>query len=120
MSELNDFITAQHALNLDMARALSRIEQSQLDTKERLFGSANSQGVLPYLVEQSKVQAKEEKEEITKLVVRTASLESWRTGTVKWVAGVVAVLGLEGTALAVYINHVAATAHVIQSVIKPH
>ena len=44
-----------------------------------------------------------------KVEKRTGALETWRTGTVKWVAGVIAVLALEGSALALYFQPVKQT-----------
>lgn len=97
----NDFITAQHELNRDMAASLARIEQ-KLDTQhERIFGANGVPGALPFM--------HEEKE---KLKARVTALETWKTGTVKWVGGIIALLTLEGTAVGVcikYASHIAKT-----------
>ena len=102
-SFVNDFITAQHELNRDMSAALARIEM-KLDTQhERIFGANGVQGALPYM--------HEEKE---KLKTRVADLEGWKRGTLKWLAGAVAVLTLEGSALAVYVKYATDAAKVIK------
>jgi hypothetical protein len=93
-NQLNDFITAQHATNLSLTSSMSRIEQSMKDTNQRLFGGDGQKGVLPFVVEKH--------DELEK---RMGTVETWKTGTVKWVAGVIAVLTLEGSALALYFNY---------------
>lgn len=118
---LNEFIAAQHQLNLTMSGGLARIEQCQKDTNERLFGGNGQKGVLPYLIEKADASAKEEGERIGKIELRTTALESWKTGTLRWVGGVVAVISLEGTALALYFNSVSGHVKAIgQAITKLH
>lgn len=116
MSEqFNDFIAAQHTTNLNMVSSLARIEQMQKDTVQRLFGGDGQKGALSYMVESAKEQAESEADRAEKVEIRVGALEGWRSGTLKWIGGVVAVLTLEGTALAFYFTHVAGK---IQDVMK--
>lgn len=106
MSELNDFIHAQHETNLHLTETLSRIEQSQKDTVIRLFGGEGQKGVLPYMIEQAEETARAASERTSKIEARVTLLENWKLGTLKWVAGCVAVLALEGTAFGMYLTHI--------------
>jgi hypothetical protein len=96
-NQLNEFINAQHAQNLTVMQALGRIEQAQKDTTQRLFGGDGQQGAIPYMASAAK-----------ELTVRVGALETWKTGTIKWVGGVCALLGAEGALLAFYFSHVSA------------
>lgn len=107
MSELNDFIQSQHARDLENAKCQARTEQMLIDMNTRLFGSEGQKGVLPYIIETAEKSAKEAGCRFTAVETRTTALETWKTGTLKWVGGAVAVLTLEGTALAFYFNSVA-------------
>jgi len=107
--QLNTFIEAQHALNVTMAASLGRIEESLKNTNQRLLGGDGQQGAIPYM-----------NDKVEKVSARVGSLETWKAGTLKWVGGVVAVLTLEGTALALYINHVGKAAQDVLNIIKPH
>lgn len=105
--QLNGFIEAQHAQNLVVMQALGRIEQAQKDTSQRLLGGDGQQGAIPYM--SSKVE---------KITDRVGRLEVWRTGTMKWVGGVVAVLTLEGGMLAFYFTHIAGKVQSLADAVK--
>lgn len=105
--QLNSFIEAQHAQNLIVMQALGRIEQAQKDTSQRLLGGDSQQGAIPYL--SAKVE---------KVSDRVGKLEIWKTGTLRWVAGVVAVLTVEGGLLAFYFSHVSSRVQAISDLIK--
>lgn len=107
MSDLNEFVVAQHATNLAMTGALARIEQSQKDMSQRLFGGDGQKGALPYFAEKDEKQCKENDTRFEKVETRVGSLETWKLGNLKWIGGAVAVLTAEGTALAFYFNHIA-------------
>lgn len=108
MSEqLNGFIEAQHAQNLLTAGALARIEESLKNTNQRLLGGDGQQGAIPYM-----------NEKVEKVVTRVGKLELWKTGTVKWVAGAVAVLVFEGGALGFYFTHIAGKVQNLADAIK--
>ncbi len=113
MSEFdaNEFVGEQHSLNIKMFESLARIEQSQKDTTQRLFGGEGQVGILPYMAEQAKTVAKEAGERVDRIEGRTTVLESWKKGTVAWTAGAIAVLTFEAGALAFYFNSVASHLH---------
>jgi hypothetical protein len=94
--QLNDFIAAQHQTNIHLSEGMARVETMLAENSKRLFGGDGQKGVLPYVVEKH--------DELEK---RMGVVETWKTGTVKWVAGVIAVLALEGSALALYFNYLA-------------
>ena len=118
MSELNDFINAQHTRDLDLATTLAKIEQSQQDTSARLFGGPNQKGMLPFMIETAAATAKELRVEIKDITTRTTVLEGWRTSSRAWVAGAVAVFALEGTALGLYFSKIASHVLTIQQALK--
>ena len=117
MSELNDFINAQHERDLLMTERFSRIAQSQEDMSARLFGGPNQKGMLPYMIETAAEAAKELRTDIKLIDTRTGALEGWKRTSKAWAAGAIAVLSLEGTALGFYFNRVAGH---VQSVISLH
>jgi len=92
---------------LDMTRSQARTEQMLTDMNSRLFGGPGQEGVLPYMIGESK-----------KVEARVVALETTKTGVAKWVGGVVAVLTLEGTALGIYFSRVAAHVQAIQQTLK--
>ena len=87
----------------ELAKNVAIVAQSQKYLSTRLFGGENQKGVLTYLVEKND-------EHIKDYNVRVGSLETWRSGTKRWIAGAVAVLTLEGTALGMYFSKVSAIA----------
>ncbi len=96
---LHDFIAAQHERDLRTTDTLATIAQSQKYMYARLFGGENQQGILPYMIETVKEQSAKIDHRLKEVETRTTSLETWRTGSKRWIAGAVAVLALEGTAL---------------------
>jgi hypothetical protein len=80
---------------------------------ERLFGGPNRKGALDYLVSKVEEASKESIRQITVVADRTTALESWRGTSRAWLAGAVAVLGLEGTALGLFFQHLSSKAHII-------
>lgn len=104
---LNEFIFAQHQQNLKTTDSLARIEQMQRDTVQRLFGGDGQPGVLPFMSDAAKTCAKEEGERAAKIEQRVSLLEAFKTGTLRWIAGVIAVLTFEGTAVALYLHTIA-------------
>ena len=115
--QLNDFIESAHARDLKFTEAISKMAQAQEDMNERLFGGPNRKGALDYLVSKVEESSKESIRQITVVADRTAALESWRGTSRAWLAGAVAVLGLEGTALGLYFSKVASHVAQIQSVL---
>ena len=113
MSELNDFINAQHTRDLEITRVLEHISTVQEDMSARLFGGPNQKGMLPFMIETANSTAAEFRGELKIIDTRTGALEGWKRSSRAWVAGAVAVLGLEGTALGLYFNHIAG--HVISA-----
>ncbi len=109
--DVNEFVTAQHNLNITMSQALARIEQHQKDTTQRLFGGDGQVGIRPYMAESAKTAAKEAGRRFDKIETRTTVLEGWKKGTVAWTAGAIAVLTFEAGALAFYFNSVASHLH---------
>jgi hypothetical protein len=105
--QLNDFINAQHERDLCITKTLATIEQQQKDMSERLFGGPNQKGLLPYLIEQHAETAKDIRASVEKVNVRATALETWRTASTRWIAGAVAVLALQGTALGMWLTHTA-------------
>jgi len=104
---LHDFIAAQHERDLRTTETLATIAQSQKDMCARLFGGENQKGMLPYMIEAAKEQSAKMDDRFKEVETRTTSLETWRTGSKRWIAGAVAVLALEGSALGLYLQHVA-------------
>ena len=111
MSELNDFISTQHARDIEVAQALASIAQSQKDMSARLFGAEGQKGMLPYMLDAAASSAKELQSEIKSIEVRTSSLEGWKRSSKAWLGGAVAVLSLEGTALGMYFSRIASHIH---------
>jgi hypothetical protein len=105
--QLNDFIATQHQTNLHLTESMARVETLLGETTKRLFGGDGQEGALPYIMRQSEETKKEQGERFATIEKRTAKLETWKTGALKWVAGAVAVLALEGSALALYFQHIA-------------
>ena len=114
MSEqLSEFIEKQHARDILNAERYSRIETMLTANSERLFGGPNQKGVLTFIHEEHAKAC-----DATALIAsRVGKLEAWKLGTLKWVGGVVALLSLEGTALAFYFSHVSATVNKVLSVL---
>ena len=110
MDQLNSFIREAHERDIKITESLATIAQSQKDLSARLFGGSNQVGVLAQMVAACNTSHVECKESRTNIQTRVSSLETWRTGTIKWVAGVVAVLALEGTALGAWLTHAATVA----------
>lgn len=104
---LDSFIDSQHNMNVKLSESLSRIEQSQRDTIQRLFGGDGQKGVLPYMIEQAEQTKKDVDAAHVKIIARVGTLENWKRSSRAWVAGAVAVLALEGTALGFYFNKIA-------------
>jgi hypothetical protein len=50
MSELNDFIAAQHQTNIHLSEGMARVETLLAETNRRLFGGDGQQGALPYII----------------------------------------------------------------------
>jgi hypothetical protein len=110
--QLNDFINRQHERDLLAEQRWTRVETLLEQNSERLFGGPNQKGALVFLHEEhAKVT-----EDLGKVAGRVGKLESWKLGTTKWVAGALAVLTLEGTALAFVFNHVASVIKAAQAV----
>lgn len=103
MSELNDFIQSQHTRDLTITAAIATMTQAQQDMTRRMFGGDGQKGAIDYIAESIADQRKTTGE----IAVRVGTLETWRTGSIKWVAGAVAVLALEGTALGLYFSKIA-------------
>jgi hypothetical protein len=113
--QLHEFIEKQHARDLVNAERYTRIETLLQQQGERLFGGPNQKGALVFLHEEHEKAVAS----VTLVSDRVGKLETWKTGTVKWLAGAVAVLTLEGTALAFFANHVATAVKAVQA-IKGH
>jgi len=109
--QLNEFISDQHATNLHLTECLARIEQSQKDTNVRLFGGDGQKGTLPYMIEKAEETAKT-------IDGRIKVLENWRGTSRAWIAGAVAILGLEGSALGLYISRISSHIQMIQKITK--
>lgn len=107
--QLNDFISKQHERDIVNADRFARIETLLEQNSLRLFGGDGQKGALPYMQEQHE-----------RVATRVGRLESWKSGTIKWIAGAVAVLTLEGSALAFYFNHVAGLVKEITQKVAPH
>lgn len=105
--QLNDFISQQHQTNLHLTESMARVETLLSETTKRLLGGDGQEGALPYIMRQAEETKNEQGERFDKIEVRTEKLETWKISTVKWVAGAVAVLALEGSALALYFQHLA-------------
>lgn len=86
--QLNDFIAAQHQTNIHLAESMTRCQTILEENSRRLFGGDGQEGTLP------------------KIETRLQAVELWKIGTVRWIAGVIAVLTLEGSALALYFQHI--------------
>lgn len=113
--QLNEFINKQHDRDIENATRYTRIETLLEQQSERLFGGPNQKGTLQFLHEEhEKVVAS-----VELVSGRVGKIETWKTGTVKWIAGAVAVLTLEGTALAFVLNHVSSAIKAVQA-IKGH
>jgi hypothetical protein len=109
MSEqFHEYVRQQQEINLKLTATLSRVEEKLDAQNDRLFGAPGQEGALKYLHTEAEA-----------VKVRVGVLETWKTGTVKWVAGAVAVLLMEGTALAFFANHVATAVKAVQA-IKGH
>jgi hypothetical protein len=107
MSDFSSFVESQHALNIKMSESLGRIEESLRNTNQRLLGGDGQQGAIPYM-----------SGEVKKVNERVQKLETWKTGTLKWVGGVVAVLSAEAALLGFYFNHVSGKVQEIQALLK--
>lgn len=89
---------------MNMGSALARIEQKLDDNSDRLFGKAGQKGAITFLHEANE----ELKDTCGATNTRVTALENWKSGTLKWIAGAVAVLTLEGSAVAFYFHTVVA------------
>ncbi|HLX83778.1 MAG TPA: hypothetical protein VKR59_07760 [Terriglobales bacterium] len=106
--QLNQLVRDAHARDLKFTDTLATIVQAQKDMSQRLFGGEGQQGILPYMVQCGEKRDEELKKSFKEINDRLTSLETWRTGTKRWIAGAVAVLALEGTAFGYWMNHAAA------------
>jgi hypothetical protein len=118
MSELNDFINAQHERDIELTRSLATIAQSQKDMSARLFGGEGQVGVLPYMIQTAKETAKEQLREVNLVTDRVGVLEKRQLSSRSWLAGAVAVFVFEGTALGLYFSKIAAHVSTIQQALK--
>lgn len=109
--QLNDFIASVHERDIKFTEAIAKFSQAQTDMSARLFGGPDQKGMLPYMIEKSETSAKELRGEIKIVEDRTGALEGWRKTSRAWVAGAVAVLTLEGTALGMWFSRFAAHVH---------
>ena len=107
-SQLNAFIASVHERDLKVTEAIARFTQAQEDMSARLFGGPTQKGMLPYMIENAATTAKELRGQIEIVEHRTTALESWLGTSRSWLAGAVAILGLEGTALSLYFSKIAA------------
>ncbi len=112
-SQLHDFIASVHERDLKVTEAIARFTQAQEDMSARLFGGPTQKGMLPYMIENAATTAKELRGQIEIVEHRTTALESWRGTSRSWLAGAVAILGLEGTALGLYFSKIAAHIQVL-------
>jgi hypothetical protein len=104
MSELNDFIAAQHQTNIHLSEGMARVETLLAETNRRLFGGDGQQGALPYMIQEAKATVEEQRRRFDKIEIRTGALEGWKKSSLAWIGGAIALLTLEGTALALYFN----------------
>jgi len=116
MTDLNDFIESVHTRDLRFTESIAKMAQAQEDMNRRLFGGDGQNGALDYIVTKVEESSKESIRQIAAISDRTVVLEKWRGNSRAWIAGAVAVLGLEGTALGLYLNHI--TSHVLTLVHK--
>jgi hypothetical protein len=116
--QLNDFIASAHERDLKFTDTLARIQQAQEDMNGRLFGGPNQRGALDYIVAKVEESSKESIRQIKAVEERTDVLESWRGTSRAWLAGAVAVLGLEGTALGLYFSKIASHVAALQAIHK--
>jgi hypothetical protein len=105
--QLNDFIAAQHQTNLHLTESMTRVETLLAENSRRLFGGDGQVGALPFIMQEVKQNAEKAEESCGKIEKRTRALETWKKNSRAYVAGVIAVLALEGSALAFYFNNVA-------------
>lgn len=98
--QLGRFIEAQHATNLKMTETLSRIEQAQKDSSRRMFGGDGEKGAIDYIAEKTKKMC----DDTDKVSTRVTALETTNGNAKSWLAGVIAVLGLETTAVGFYLS----------------
>ena len=105
--QLNDFIAAQHVTNVHLAEGMTRVQTLLEENTKRLFGGGGGEGALPFIMRTQKENAKTAEERCEKVETRAAALEGWKKSSLAWIAGAIAVLTLEGTALAFYFNSVA-------------
>jgi hypothetical protein len=117
-SNFNDFISEVHARDLKFTEIFAKISAQQEDLTSRLFGGVGQVGAIPYMIQTTKEQHAKMEERVDKIEVRAGSLETWRTGSKRWVAGALAVLTLEGTALGLYFSKIAAHVNNLQSLHK--
>jgi hypothetical protein len=103
--QLNDFIAAQHQTNLHLTESMTRVETLLAENSRRLFGGDGQQGALPFIMQEVKQNAEKAEERCEAVEKRAGSLESWKKTSLAWVAGAIAVLTLEGSALALYFQH---------------
>lgn len=113
--QLNEFIENQHARDIVNAERYTRIETLLSQQGERLFGGPGQKGAIAFLHEEHEKVVTS----VAEVSARVGKIETWKTGTVKWIAGAVAVLGMEGTALAFVFSHVASAIKAVQA-IKGH
>jgi hypothetical protein len=103
--QLNDFIAAQHQTNLHLTESMTRVETLLAENSRRLFGGDGQQGALPYMMQKVEKTAEEQNVRFGKIEKRAGSLEGWKRASLAWIAGAIAVLTLEGSALALYFQH---------------
>lgn len=105
--QLNDFIATQHQTNIHLSESMARVQTLLEENSKRLFGGDGGEGALPFIMRTQKENAKTAEERCEKVETRAAALEGWKKSSRAWIAGAVAVLALEGSALALYFQHIA-------------
>jgi hypothetical protein len=118
--DVNEFVTAQHSLNIRMSESLARIEQSQTDTRQRLFGGEGQVGILPYMAEQAKTVAVESGKRVDGVETRLSAIETFKNGTIRWVGGAIAVITAEAGLVVFYFDHVARKVQEVQALLPKH
>lgn len=90
LDRIFDLLAAQGAELSSQGKALAGIAQSQIDTKERLFGTGNTPGVITYLADQHTTLAKE----VGTLTLTVSGIKTERRVDKAYVMGASAVLTL--------------------------
>ena len=103
----DDFIAQQHQTNMHLTEGMTRVQTLLEENSKRLFGGDGQVGALPFIMQKAEQNANEAATHREKIEKRTGALETWKKTSLAWIAGAVAVLTLEGTALAFYFNSIA-------------